>query len=279
MSTMRTGGLFDTGGGMQDVYDKYENLTIERKEGGIVLITLDRPEVLNSMTYAMHADLARIWDDVNRDPETRVAVITGSGKAFCAGNDLNNPDPDFDGVREIMRDAISIVRGMIECDKPIISAINGAAVGAGLAVALMADISIAAEDAKLIDGHTKVGVVAGDHACVIWPLLCGMAKAKYYLWNIEPLTGSKADELGIVTKSLPADQVLDEAMKLAGQISEMAQPAVQGTKRAINGWLRQAMPIYEHSAALEMVDFFGPDIDAARKAFRAKQAVKFPSAE
>lgn len=264
---------------MSGVFDKYESLTIERRDNGILQVTLDRPEVLNAMTYAMHAELARLWDDVDRDPETRVVVVTGAGKAFCAGNDLNNPDPDFDGVRDIMRDAVAIVRGMVECDKPIISAINGAAVGAGLAVAVMADISIAAEDAKLIDGHTKVGVVAGDHACLIWPLLCGMAKAKYYLWNIEPLTGRKADELGIVTKSCPADQVLPEALALAEQLSQMAQPAIRGTKRALNGWLRQAMPIYEHSAALEMVDFFGPDVDAARKAFRAKQSVKFPSAE
>ena len=264
---------------MSEVFGKYKELKIERKAGGVLLITLDRPEVLNAMTYGMHGELARIWDDIDRDPATRVAVITGAGRAFCAGNDLNNPEPDFDGVREIMRDAIAIVRGMIECDKPIILAINGVAVGAGLAVAVLADVSIAAEDARLIDGHANVGVTAGDHACVIWPLLCGMANAKYYLWNLEPLTGRVAKELGIVTKALPADQVLDEALRIAGELARMSQPAVRGTKRAINGWLRQAMPIFEHSAALEMVDFFGPDVHAARAAFRAKQPVKFPSAE
>ena len=201
---------------MSEVFGKYKELKIERKAGGVLLITLDRPEVLNAMTYGMHGELARIWDDIDRDPATRVAVITGAGRAFCAGNDLNNPEPDFDGVREIMRDAIAIVRGMIECDKPIILAINGVAVGAGLAVAVLADVSIAAEDARLIDGHANVGVTAGDHACVIWPLLCGMANAKYYLWNLEPLTGRVAKELGIVTKALPADQVLDEALRIAG---------------------------------------------------------------
>jgi enoyl-CoA hydratase len=257
----------------------YKELKIERKDDGIVLVTFNRPEVLNAMTYGMHRELARIWDDVDRDPEVKVAVVTGAGRGFCAGNDLNNPDPDFDGVREIMRDAVAIVRGMIECDKPIISAINGVAVGAGLAVALMADVSIAAEDAKLIDGHTNVGVAAGDHACIIWPLLCGMAKAKYFLWNLEPLTGRRAEELGIVTLARPAHQVLDEAMRIAGRLARMSQPAIRGTKRAINGWLRQAMPIFEHSAALEMVDFFGPDVHAARAAFRAKQPVKFPSAK
>jgi enoyl-CoA hydratase len=178
-----------------------------------------------------------------------------------------------------MRDAVGIVRGMIECEKPIVSAINGVAVGAGLAVALMADISIAAEDAKLIDGHTNVGVAAGDHACVVWPLLCGMAKAKYFLWNLEPLTGKRADELGIVTMALPREEVLPKALALAAQLAEMSQPGIRGTKRALNGWLRQAMPIFEHSAALEMFDFLGPDVRAAREAFRAKREVKFPSAK
>jgi enoyl-CoA hydratase len=261
-----------------DVYDQYKELKVERRENGVVLITLNRPQVLNAMTYTMHGELARIWLDVDRDPQTRVAVVTGAGRAFSAGNDLRNPELDFDGVRELMRDAVAIVRTMIECDKPIVSAINGVAVGAGLAVALLADISIAAEDAKLIDGHTNVGVVAGDHACVIWPLLCGMARAKYYLWNLEPLTGRRAAEIGIITKALPAHEVLDDALEVASKLALMSQPAIRGTKRAINGWLRQAMPIYEHSAALETVDFFGPDVQAARAAFREKRQVEFPSA-
>ncbi len=263
---------------MADPFDRYKELKLERRANGVMLITLNRPQVLNAMTYAMHAELARIWTDIDNDERTRVAVVTGAGRAFCAGNDLRNPDPDFNGVREIMRDAIGIVRGMIECDKPLISAINGVAVGAGLAVALMADISIAAEDAKLIDGHTKVGVVAGDHACVVWPLLCGMARAKYYLWNLETLDGRRAEQIGLVTKALPLTEVLPEALRIADELSRMAQPAIRGTKRALNGWLRQAMPMFEHSAALEMVDFFGPDVHAARAAFREKRNVKFPSA-
>src|SRR5437867_1644088 len=235
-------------------------LLIERTDDGVVLITLNRPHALNAMTYGMHSELGRIWDDLDRDPRVKVAVVTGAGRAFCAGNDLTNTDPDYNMVRDIMTDAIRIVRSMIECEKPIISAINGVAVGAGLAVALVADISIAAEDARLIDGHTRVGVAAGDHACLIWPLLCGLAKAKYYLMNLEPLTGAEAERIGLVTKSVPAPEVLPTAMDIARRLSAMSQPAIRGTKRALNGWLRQAMPIFEHSAALEMVDFFGPDV-------------------
>ncbi len=261
-----------------DRYAAYKELKIEAKGDGVLLVTLNRPQVLNAMTYSMHAELARLWHDIDHDPEARVAVVTGAGRAFCSGNDLTNPDPDFDGVRAIMQDAVRIVRGMVECDKPIISAINGVAVGAGLAVALMADLSIAAEDAKLIDGHTGVGVAAGDHSALVWPLLCGIGRAKFYLWNLAPLNGKEAERIGLVTKAVPRDQVLPEALRLAQQLAEGPQHAIRGTKRAINGWLRQAMPIFEHSAALEMVDFFGPDVDAARKAFRAKQPVKFPSA-
>jgi enoyl-CoA hydratase len=263
---------------MADVLDSYSELKVERKPNGILLITLNRPEKLNAMTYTMHAELARIWHDIDHDRDTRVAVVTGAGRAFCSGNDLKNPDPDFDGVQDIMRDAIRIVRGMIDCEKPIISAINGVAVGAGLAVALLADLSIAAEDAKLIDGHAKVGVVAGDHACLLWPMLCGLTRAKYYLWGLDTLTGKRAEEIGIVTKALPVEQVLPEAMRIAELLAQSSQPSIRGTKRAINGWLRQSFPIFEHSAALEMTDFFGPDVHAARAAFREKRPVKFPSA-
>ena len=114
---------------------------------------------------------------------------------------------------------------------------------------------------------------------LIWPLLCGLGRAKFYLWNLAPLTGKEAERIGLVTKAMPLDQILPEAFRLADQLAQGPQHAIRGTKRAINGWLRQAMPIFEHSAALEMTDFFGADVDAARKAFRAKQPVKFPSAK
>ena len=221
---------------MADVFDSYAELKVERKPNGILLITLNRPEKLNAMTYTMHAELARIWHDVDHDKNTRVAVVTGAGRAFCSGNDLKNPDPDFDGVQDIMRDAIRIVRGMVDCEKPIISAINGVAVGAGLAVALLADLSIAAEDAKLIDGHAKVGVVAGDHACLLWPMLCGLTRAKYYLWGLETLTGKRAEEIGIVTKALPVDQVLPEAMRIAELLAQIVA-ALDPRNEARHQWL------------------------------------------
>lgn len=262
-----------------DVYDKFKSLLIEPKGNGVTLITMNRPEKLNAMTYEMHSELARIWDAVEEDAATKVAVITGAGRAFSAGNDLNNPDPDADMVREIMTDALMIVRGMIDCSKPIVSAINGVAVGGGTQVGILADLSVAAEDARIIDGHTTVGVTAGDHGALIWPLLCGLSKAKYYLFDLETLTGAEAERLGIVTKAVPREEVLPTALEWADRLASMSQVGIRGTKAAINGWLRMAMPILEHSAALEMADFFHPDVHEARAAFREKREPRFPSAQ
>ena len=262
-----------------DVYDKFESLLIERKGNGVILITMNRPEKLNAMTYEMHSELARIWDTVDEDNAAKVAVITGAGRAFSAGNDLNNPDPDADMVREIMSDALKIVRGMIDCSKPIVSAINGVAVGGGAQIGLLADLSVAAEDAKIIDGHTTVGVTAGDHGALIWPLLCGISKAKYYLFNLEPLTGIEAERIGVVTSAVPKEEVLPTALEWAERLANMSQIGIRGTKSAMNGWLRMALPILEHSAALEMADFFHPDVHEARAAFREKREPRFPSAQ
>jgi len=164
-------------------YREYQHLTFERKSHGVVLITINRPEVLNATNDRLHWELTQIWLTLDADDTARVAVVTGAGRAFSAGGDLdmveaNSRDPKR--LARTVREASDIVYNMINLDKPIVSAINGVAVGAGLVVALLADISVMAETARFTDGHTKLGVVAGDHAAILWPLLCGMAKAKYY---------------------------------------------------------------------------------------------------
>jgi enoyl-CoA hydratase len=161
-----------------------------------------------------------------------------------------------------------LVYNMASCDKPIVSAINGVAVGAGLVVALLADISICAEDAKLGDGHVKLGAAAGDHAAIIWPLLCGMAKARYYL-----LTGEMVN--GLVSKVLPRGEVLDEALRVADMLATGSQLAIRLTKRAMNSWLRTAGPIFDQSAAYEMLTFMGPDLAEGAAALREKRPPKF----
>src|SRR3989442_7432621 len=163
-------------------YADYQHVTSERKRHGVLLITINRPEVMNATNARLHWELTQVWLTVDADREVRVALVTGAGKAFSAGGDLSlveemagNPD----AAARTMRKASDLVYNMINLDKPVVSAINGAAVGAGLVVALLADVSIIAENARFTDGHTRLGVVAGDHAAILWPLLCGMAKAKY----------------------------------------------------------------------------------------------------
>ncbi|MGX4688779.1 enoyl-CoA hydratase/isomerase family protein [Streptomyces sp. JNUCC 63] len=262
-------------------FDGYQQLTFSRRDNGVLLITLDRPEKYNAADEEMHSELARVWRDVSADPGTRVAVITGAGKAFSAGGDLAMVERmagDYDRVSHMLSEMSDLVYNIINCEKPIVSAINGAAVGAGTVAALLADVAIAAEDARIGDGHVRLGVAAGDHAAIIWPLLAGMAKARYYLLTGEMLTGAEAERIGMVAKALPRDQVLDEALRVADSLATGSQPAVRLTKRALNNWLRSAGPTFDQSAAYEMLTFLGPDVVEGCTALREKRAPRFPSA-
>jgi enoyl-CoA hydratase len=171
-----------------------------------------------------------------------------------------------------------LVYNMVNCAKPIVSAINGVAVGAGTVVGLLADISVCARDARIGDGHVRLGVAAGDHAAIIWPLLVGMAKARYYLMTGEMVTGQEAERIGLVSKALPRDEVLDEALRIADGLAAGAQTAIRWTKRALNNWLRTAGPIFDQSAAYEMLGFLGPDVVEGAAALREKRPPAFPSA-
>lgn len=164
---------------------------------------------------------------------------------------------------------------MIECDTPVVSAINGVAVGAGLAVALLADISVIAEDARFTDGHLRLGVAAGDHAVAIWPLLCGMAKAKYYLLTADFLDGREAERIGLVSKAVPRDDVLPTALDIAERLARGPRDATRLTKRALNHWMRQSLPAFEASLAYEMLNFLGPDAAEGLAALRERRAPDF----
>jgi enoyl-CoA hydratase/carnithine racemase len=263
-------------------YADFRHLTFEPKPNGVLLVTINRPEVLNAANARLHWEFTQIWPAVDADPKTRVVVVTGAGKAFSAGGDLSlvedmagNPD----ALTRTMREASDLVYNMINLDKPVVSAINGVAVGAGLVVALMADVSIIAETARFTDGHTRLGVAAGDHAAIIWPLLCGMAKAKYYLLTADFIDGREAERIGLVTMCLPPDQVLPKALDVADRLARGSQISIQWTKRALNNWLRQAGPIFDQSLALEMLSFSYPDVREGVKAIREKRAPIFPSAK
>jgi enoyl-CoA hydratase len=230
----------------------------------------------------MHTELVALWRTIEQDPKAEVVVVTGAGRAFSAGGDLKLVEDayqEFDEIIRILDEARELVYNMLQFKKPIISAINGPAVGAGLVVALLADISIAAENARLADGHVRMGVAAGDHAAVIWPLLCGMAKAKYYLMTSDFVSGREAERIGLVSLCVPDDELLDKAMEVAQRLATGPRHAIRFTKRALNQWLLQAGPIFDHSLALEMLGFFSEDMMAGVEGLRKKQPARFPSSQ
>jgi len=262
-------------------YEDFEHLSFEKPAPGVVVVTLDRPEVLNAANVRMHAEMAEVWSVVDDDPEVGASVVTGAGRAFSAGGDLQMIEEmttDYAATLQQWHDAGAIVEHMLLARKPIVSAINGVAVGAGLAVALLADVSIMGASARISDGHARLGVAAGDHAAAIWPLLCGMAKAKYYLMTAEFVDGPEAERIGLVTRCVPDDQVVSEAVEVAARLAAGSATAVQWTKRVMNQWVRQALPAFGESVALEMLGFLGPDAREGVAALRQRRSPSFPSA-
>src|SRR5215813_12614333 len=263
-------------------YNSYQHLLIDKKDG-IALLTINRPESLNATNFRLHNELSRVWLDLAEDDEVRVAVITGAGRAFSAGGDFEVVEKsmgNLDVVSQTMKEARDIVHNMINCDKPIISAINGVAVGAGLAVALLADISIASENARFTDGHTRLGVAAGDHAAVIWPLLVGMAKAKYYLLTCDMLDAKEAERIGLVSMMVPPEQLMPKAMEVAQKLANGPQMALRWTKQSLNQWLRAAAQTsFDYSLALEMLGFFGADVKEGLTSLQEKRPSRFPSVQ
>jgi len=264
-------------------YKDYKHLLFDHKSNGVLLVTINRPEVLNATNALLHYELTQIWQTIDADDETNVVVITGAGdRAFSAGGDLHwisEMVGNQELVQKVQREAADIVYKLLDFEKPVISAINGVAVGAGLAVALMADISVMSETARITDGHVKLGVGAGDHAAIIWPILCGMAKAKYYLMTAEFIDGITAERIGLVSLCKPQDEVLPAAMKIADQLAAGSQTAIRGTKQTLNGWMQQAAPIFENSLRMEMLCFLGADAKEGVAALKEKRSPIFPSSK
>jgi enoyl-CoA hydratase len=262
-------------------FARYRDLRFDRHPHGVLLITINRPDKLNATDDRLHSELARVWGDLASDEQTRVAVITGAGKAFSAGGDLEMVKQmagDYRRVAAMAGETYELVRGILDCEKLIVSAINGTAVGAGLAVALMADISVIGEDVRLTDGHLRLGVGAGDHAVLLWPLLCGMAKAKYYLLTADFIDGAEAERIGLVSRCVPREQVLEEALEIATRLATGPQQAARWTKRTLNHWLRVALPAFDASVAYEMLTFLGEDVTEGAQAILDRRAASFPSA-
>jgi enoyl-CoA hydratase len=258
-------------------YTDFPTLRLEHGGAGVLEMVLDAPG-LNSVGPRMHRDLADVWPVINRDPDVRVVMVRGEGKAFSSGGNFDLLDEmiaDYTSRVRIMREARDLVLNMVNFDKPVVSAIRGPAVGAGLVVGLLADVSVAGRTAKIIDGHTRLGVAAGDHAAICWPLLVGMAKAKYYLLTCEPLIGEEAERIGLVSLCVDDDAVQATAARIAADLAAGAQSAIRWTKHSLNHWYRMFGPTFEASLGLEFIGFGGPDVREGLAAHREKRSPHF----
>jgi enoyl-CoA hydratase len=263
---------------MTDRYAGYTRLKFDWPHPKVLRITMENGR-LNAADHAMHTELASVWRDIDADPEVNAAIITGAGTAFSAGGDftmIQEIMADFDYRARAWKEARDIVYTLINCSKPVVSAMRGVAVGAGLVCGLLADISIATKDCRIIDGHTRLGVAAGDHAAIIWPLLCGMAKAKYYLLLCNQVLGAEAERIGLISLAVEDAELDAKAVELASRLADGAQSAIRWTKYALNNWLRLAGPSFDTALALEFMGFSGPEAQEGLASHLAKRKPAFP---
>lgn len=256
----------------------FSSLQFLASEKGILELVIANKGRLNAATEDMHRDLAQVWRAIDTDDAVRVVIVRGEGSNFSSGG-------DFDMIERMIEDEATLIRvwkeagdlvyNLINCSKPVVSAIRGSAVGAGLAIALLADVSIAADDARILDGHTRLGVAAGDHAVIIWPLLCGLAKARYHLLTNKALSGTEAERIGLVALAVPDAKVLDTAFETARTLAAGSATAIRWTKHALNNWLRLAGPSFDTSLALEFLGFKLADVREGLAAARGKRPAQF----
>ncbi len=240
----------------------YQRLRFETPAPGVLEVIISDPDRMNAVDAVGHRELAYVWRDVADLDDVRAVLLRGDGRAFSAGGSFDMIEDmigDAEATARMFEEARALVTNLVEFPRPIVSAIHGPAVGAGLVAALLSDIPIAARSARILDGHVKLGVAAGDHAALVWPLLVGMAKAKYYLLTNEPLSGEEAERIGLVARVVDDDALYDTALDIARSLADGPGWATRWTKLALNEWYRQAMPAFDTSLALEMLSFFHPE--------------------
>jgi enoyl-CoA hydratase len=265
---------------MNDVHDyaRYTRLRFDRPHPLVLRVTMDNGR-MNAADDALHRELGEVWRQIDADRSVNAAILTGAGKHFSAGGDftlIKEMVADFETRARVWKEARDLVYNVINCSKPIVSAMRGAAVGAGLVAGLLADISIATRDCRIIDGHTRLGVAAGDHAAIIWPLLCGMAKAKYFLLLCDPILGAEAERIGLISLAVEDADLDAKSVEVATRLAEGAQSAIRWTKYALNNWLRQMGPTFDASLALEFMGFSGPEVQEGLASHLEKRRPRFP---
>ena len=257
---------------------RYKGLKFAHPSPRVLEIILDTPGRLNALDPVKHRELGDIWKDIDADPDISAVLLRGEGGNLSAGGDLAVVEQsltDWNTRMAVWKEARDIVYNIINCSKPVVSAIEGIAVGGGLAAAMVADVVIAGRTARIIDGHTRLGIAAGDHSAIIWPLLCGMAKAKYYLLFCETLLGEEAERIGLVSLCVDDDKVLATAREHCEKFVRMPPAAVRLTKYALNNWLRTAGPTFDTSLALEIMCLSGPEAEEGLASLRQKRKPSF----
>ena len=252
------------------MYEGYHALKVVR-EGAVVTVSFNRPEVKNATNMQMHQELVRVFPEIGRDPEAHVVILTGEGDVFSAGGDIGGMQRNLDDPArwiESMTEARDILMGVIDLDRPVIAKVNGDAVGLGATLALVCDIVVAKDTAIIADPHIKVGLVAGDGGSVIWPALIGYAKAKKYLLTGDSITGAEAERIGLVSEAVPADQLDARVDQIASSMARGAAVAIRLTKKAINMDLRQRMAnLIEAHLGYETMSYMSQDHREAVNAF------------
>jgi enoyl-CoA hydratase len=257
---------------------EFPSLGFESPADGVLELVIANEGRQNSATEAMHRDLAGVWRAIDAAPAAKAVLVRGAGEHFSSGGDfalIERMIEDEATLLRVWREASDLVYNLVDCRKPVVSAIRGTAVGAGLAVALLADVSVAGRGAKILDGHTRLGVAAGDHAVILWPLLCGLAKARYYLLTNEPLSGEEAERIGLVSVCVDDAFVRERALAIATKLAAGSGSALAFTKHALNNWLRLAGPSFDASLALEFLGFRLADAREGLEAVRDKRPPNF----
>jgi enoyl-CoA hydratase/carnithine racemase len=268
-------------------YSDYQFIKVETVDR-VATVTLNRPDSLNAVSSRVHHELEQLWLDLAADSAVNAIILTGAGRAFCAGGDVKGMSSGTlmggDGAQKSRFDRGPItasngrrlVENMLDVEQPIIGAINGDAVGLGATLALLCDITVVSEKARFADTHVKVGVVAGDGGAVIWPVLIGPHRAKEFLMRGNFINGAEAARIGMVNYAVPPEQVMPKARELAQELADGPTLAIRGSKLAVNKWLKdQANLIMDAGLAYEMLTFRTDDHKEAVQAFVEKRKADF----
>ncbi len=257
--------------------DRYTTIKIEKRKNGVAIATLNRPEKLNAVDAAMHTELSTLSLDANEDPDVLALVITGAGRAFCAGGDFSGSSKSpVRGGNVTMREARQIVDNLLDCEKPVITAVNGYAMGLGATVALLGDVVVAGKSAVFADTHVRMGIGAGDGGQVIWPLLMGVNKAKYFLMTGDRLPAEEAERLGLVSFLVEDDQLMKQALEIADRLAAGPGRAISASKVPINKYIKMVSNlVLPLSLKLEEANMASEDAREAARAFQEKREPQF----